>query len=189
MNSVLVGAGISLFTAIITAWVAFYFQFVNEARKRKWQIEDANRVELISIRKKRFSNVEEFLNKVALVCIYCAEAEDKVLIAYEKSSLNEEHKKRNFEIWREPIADAVKDYMKSLHDIFAFGTKDVGAKLVAYMALLTRELDFYDKLCKESISSEGIDVAKERNRISNFMIESQKVRGDVIIALDKALFE
>jgi hypothetical protein len=189
MNSMIVGAGISLLTAIVAAVVAFIFQYLTESRKRKWQLEDVRITELIAIRKKRFGNVEELLQRFAEVGRHCTEAELKALDEFEHALIGIESKANVLLIRRAQIAQEMKDVAKEFYNIYSIGSKDFDTQFLNFMGALMEELDIYDRLCEDIIGSKEIDIKKERERVSSFRSRTYKLHGEVVAAIDKAIVE
>lgn len=82
--SLIVGAGITLVTSILTVLLTNILQSIRETKLRTWQIEDNKRIERITLRKKRLNNIEELLGKFAKISTVCADMENEVLSEIQK---------------------------------------------------------------------------------------------------------
>ncbi|HCR69983.1 MAG TPA: hypothetical protein DIW23_00940 [Anaerolineae bacterium] len=77
--TLLLGAGITLFTTLFTTLLAYIVQSVRETKQRNWQIEDNQRNELIAVRKKRLNDVESVLEVVMKMVNITLDNEEELL--------------------------------------------------------------------------------------------------------------
>lgn len=201
-TDLVIGAAISLLSALLTFLLTSSYQWMVANREREWQLEDRKkqREQEIEERKyfrrqqvliRRLEEAEKSLNKLLDICEIVTDYEYSLLKGYEakipsRSALSKVIDDQRLEIFRR-VNPMLSDVARSRSSIYNLGDDELTKLSIDLQEKIFSEFEVTEKLEESIKNKKTIDSKREHERIYKFYKEIMDIRILAIKRIDHLL--